>query len=92
MTPTSRSALLSKYVLSALAPLVKHWSTPKRAARVITTVLSDDTNRTGVYYDENGRPMLGSVQVRDPAFQDRFVAETRSPLATIPADAAPTHF
>jgi NAD(P)-dependent dehydrogenase (short-subunit alcohol dehydrogenase family) len=82
--------LLGKYVLSPLAPFIKYWSTPKRAARVITTVLTDDTDRTGVYYDENGQPMLGSVLVRDPAFQDRVVAETRALLATIPMDAAPT--
>jgi hypothetical protein len=37
---------------------------------------------TGVYYDERGHPMLGSVLVRDPKFQDRVVAETRALLAT----------
>lgn len=82
--------LLSKYVMSPLAPLIKYWSTPKRAARVITTVLTDDTNRTGVYYDENGTPMRGSAQVQDPAFQDRVVAETRDLLATVPTNATPT--
>jgi NAD(P)-dependent dehydrogenase (short-subunit alcohol dehydrogenase family) len=82
--------LLARYVLSPLAPLIKYWSNPKRAARVITTVLTDDTNRTGIYYDEAGRPMLGSVLVRDPAFQDRVVAETRALLATVPMDAART--
>jgi len=82
--------LLSKYVMSPLAPLIKYWSTPKRAARVITTVLTDDTNRTGVYYDENGKPMRGSAQVQDPAFQDRVVAETRDLLATVPTNATPT--
>jgi NAD(P)-dependent dehydrogenase (short-subunit alcohol dehydrogenase family) len=83
--------LASKYVLSPLAPLIKYWSTPKRAARMITTVMTDDTNQTGVYYDENGRPMLGSALVRDPEFQDRVVAETRALLATVPMDAAPTN-
>jgi hypothetical protein len=29
--------------------------------------------------------MLGSVQVRDPKFQDRVVAETRALLATVRA-------
>jgi NAD(P)-dependent dehydrogenase (short-subunit alcohol dehydrogenase family) len=77
--------ILGKYVLSPIAPLIKYWSNPKRAARVITAVLTDDTNRTGIYYDEAGRPMLGSVLVRDPAFQDRVVAETRALLATVPA-------
>ncbi len=83
--------LLSKYVLSPLAPFIKYWSTPRRAARMITAVLTDDTNQTGVYYDENGRPMLGSGLVRDPGFQDRVVAETRALLATVPMDAAPTN-
>jgi hypothetical protein len=39
----------------------------------------------GVSYDEKGRPMLGSVLVREPEFQDRVVAETRALLATVPA-------
>lgn len=82
--------LLGKYVLSPVAPFIKYWSNPKRAARVITTVLTDDTNRTGVYHDENGQPMLGSTIVRDPAFQDRIVTETRALLATVPMDASPT--
>ncbi len=82
--------LLSQYVLSPLAPFIKYWSTPQRAARVIATVLTDDTNRTGVYYDENGKPMVGSAQVREPAFSDRVVAETRALLATVPLDAIPT--
>ncbi|GAB3131923.1 SDR family NAD(P)-dependent oxidoreductase [Microbispora hainanensis] len=83
--------LLARYVAAPLAPLIKYWSTPKRAARVITGVLTDGSDRTGVYYDENGKPMVGSAQVRDPAFADRVVAETRALLATIPLDAAPTN-
>jgi NAD(P)-dependent dehydrogenase (short-subunit alcohol dehydrogenase family) len=75
---------LAKYVLSPLAPLIKYWSTPKRAAHVITQVLTDDSDATGLYYDENGKPMLASAQVRDPAFDDRYVSETRALLATIP--------
>jgi NAD(P)-dependent dehydrogenase (short-subunit alcohol dehydrogenase family) len=75
--------LLSKYVLSPIAPMIKYWSNPKTAARVITTVLTDPTERTGVYYDENGKPMRGSTQVHDPKFQDRYVAETRALLATV---------
>jgi NAD(P)-dependent dehydrogenase (short-subunit alcohol dehydrogenase family) len=75
--------LVSRYVLSPLAPLIKYWSTPKRAARVITEVLTSESDATGVYYDENGKPMLGSTQVRDPEFSDRVVAETRSLLATV---------
>jgi NAD(P)-dependent dehydrogenase (short-subunit alcohol dehydrogenase family) len=80
--------ILSKYVLSPLAPLIKYWSTPKIAARVITKVLTSDTTGTGGYYDEKGQPMRGSTQVHDPAFQDRVVAETRALLATVPQDAA----
>jgi hypothetical protein len=38
-----------------------------------------------VYYDESGKPMLGSVQVRDAAFSDRVVAETRALLAKVPS-------
>ena len=82
--------LLSKYVLSPLAPLIKYWSTPKRAAHVIADVLTDDTDQqTGVYYDEKGRPMLGSTQVSDHAFQDRVVNETRALLARLPANSSP---
>jgi NAD(P)-dependent dehydrogenase (short-subunit alcohol dehydrogenase family) len=67
-----------------LRPFLKILSTPKRAARVITKILLDASGKTGSYYDENGDPMLGSVLVRDPKFQDRVVAETRALLATVP--------
>lgn len=80
--------LLSKYVLSPIAPLVKYWSTPKRAGQVITTILTAESDRTGVYYDEVGRPMRGSKQVQDRAFSERVVAETRALLATVPDTAA----
>ena len=76
--------VLSKYVLSSVAPLIKYWSTPKRAARMIATVLTDTSTVTGEYYNEKGQPMIGSTQVRDPAFQDRVVAETRALLSTVP--------
>lgn len=75
---------LSKYVLPVFAPFVKYWSTPKRAARVITRILIDESGRTGAYYDEDGRPMMGSALVRDPKFTSRVVAETRALLSTIP--------
>jgi NAD(P)-dependent dehydrogenase (short-subunit alcohol dehydrogenase family) len=77
--------LLSKYVLSLLAPFIRYWSTPGRAAKVITNVLLNAPEATGVYYDERGKPMLGSTLVRDPEFQDRVVAETRALLSTVPA-------
>jgi hypothetical protein len=78
--------VLSK-AMSPIAPLVPYFSTPKRAARIITKVLTDTSDATGAYYDENGRPMLASKQVRDPAFSDRYVAETRELLATVSSEA-----
>ena len=66
-----------------LLPFVKILSTPKRAARVITKILTDESGATGVYYDEGGEPMEGSAQVRDAEFQDRVVAETRALLASV---------
>jgi NAD(P)-dependent dehydrogenase (short-subunit alcohol dehydrogenase family) len=79
---------LSKYIIPLLVPLLmpfmKILSTPKRAARVISKILTDASGQTGVYYDEGGQRMLGSALVRDPKFQDRVVAETRSLLATVP--------
>jgi NAD(P)-dependent dehydrogenase (short-subunit alcohol dehydrogenase family) len=77
--------LLGKYALAPLAPYVKYWSTPKRAGRVIAGLLTDDSARSGVYYDEKGRPMRGSALVHEPEFQDRVVAETRALLAGVPA-------
>jgi NAD(P)-dependent dehydrogenase (short-subunit alcohol dehydrogenase family) len=80
---------LSKYFIPLLVPLlmpfIKILSTPTRAAGVITKVLTDGSGQTGVYYDEGGKPMLGSALVRDPKFQDRIVAETRALLATVAA-------
>lgn len=73
---------IAKYVMSPLAPFIKYWSTPKRAGRVITKVLTDKSDATGVYYDENGRPMLASAQVRSDDFNNRVVTETRKLLAT----------
>lgn len=77
--------LLSKYVLSPLAPLIPYWTNPGTAARMITRILTDESDATGVYYDEKGRPMRGSAQVHDPAFNARVVAETRALLGTVPA-------
>lgn len=71
-------------VLAPVMQLMPHYTTPKRAAKVITRILTSDSTETGVYFDENGDPMKGSKQVHDPAFQDRVVAETRALLATLP--------
>jgi NAD(P)-dependent dehydrogenase (short-subunit alcohol dehydrogenase family) len=81
---------LAKYVLSLLAPFIRYWSTPKRAAKVITRAVLNESGETGVYHDERGQPMLGSTLVRDPQFQDRVVAETRALLSTIPSRPNPT--
>lgn len=73
-------------VIKVLAPvmqLMPHYTTPKKAAVVITRLLTSENADTGVYFDENGEPMRGSTQVHDPAFQDRVVAETRALLATV---------
>jgi NAD(P)-dependent dehydrogenase (short-subunit alcohol dehydrogenase family) len=69
-------------ILPLLMPFMRFLSTPQRAARVLTQVLVGGVDRTGVYYDEHGDPMLGSPLVRDIQFQDRVVAETRALLAT----------
>ncbi len=78
---------LLKYVLTLLAPFVKYWSTPERAARVITKVVLNEAGQTGVYYDERGQPMLGSARVRDPEFTARVVAGTRALVARLSVEA-----
>lgn len=75
---------LAKNVLAPLAPFIRYWSTPGQAGKVITNILLNEPG-TGVYYDERGKPMLGSALVRDSEFQDRVVAETRALLSTVPA-------
>jgi NAD(P)-dependent dehydrogenase (short-subunit alcohol dehydrogenase family) len=79
--------LLAKYVIPALVPLfmpfIKGMSTTRRAARVLTGILIDESGRTGVYYNEKGEPMRGSALVHDPKFDARVVAETRALLATV---------
>jgi NAD(P)-dependent dehydrogenase (short-subunit alcohol dehydrogenase family) len=74
---------VATYVLPLLVPFIKHMSTPRRAARVLTKILTDEAGRTGVYYDESGHPMPGSAQVRDPAFTARVAAETRALLGGV---------
>lgn len=76
---------VQKFIVPLLVPLlmpfIKILSTPKRAAREITKILINTSGQTGGYYDEGGRPMRSSALVRDPTFQDRVVAETRTFLA-----------
>ena len=74
---------VAKYLVAPWASLIPSWSTPKLAASVITRVLTDQSDATGVYYDENGKPMRASKQVSDPAFNHRVVAETRDFLAEV---------
>jgi hypothetical protein len=76
---------LAKYVLSLVAPVIKYWSTPARAAKVVTNAVLNESGATGVHYDERRTPMLGSTPVRDPKFQVRVVTETRALLSTVPA-------
>ena len=76
---------LLKHVLPLLVPVMKYWSTPAQAARVITDAVLNPSGKTGVYYDDEGHPMLPSTLVRDPNFTARVVAETRALLASDPA-------
>src|SRR6202035_3241958 len=46
--------MVMKYALSPLAPHIKYMGNPKSAARVIVGVLTDDSDTTGVYFDERG--------------------------------------
>lgn len=69
--------------LMAIIPPFSHYaSTPKRSAKVITLVLTDATGKTGIYFDEKGQPMQGSVLAHSPAFQETVVTETRAFLST----------
>lgn len=80
--------LVARYLVAPFAPYIRYWSTPKLSARVITTVLLNKAGVTGVYFDERGKPMQASAQMRDPAFRARVVAETRALLARETAGAA----
>lgn len=68
-------------LMSVIPPFSKYASTPEKSAKTITTIMTDKSNKTGVYFDEKAKPMLGSELSRDPKFQDRVVAETRAFLA-----------
>ena len=67
-------------LMMLIPPFSKYSSTPKKSAKVITKVLTDESGKTGVYFDEKGKPMLGSELSRDLKFQDRVVTETRALL------------
>jgi NAD(P)-dependent dehydrogenase (short-subunit alcohol dehydrogenase family) len=72
------------YILPLLAPFIKYWSSPKRAAGVATKILLNESGQTGIYYDDGGLPMVGSSLGRNPKFTDRVVAETRAFLSNAP--------
>ena len=75
-------------VARALSPalaLLPHFTTPQRAAKIIARIVTDPSDASGVYYDENGRPMSGSTQINDRAYADRYITESRDLLATTSA-------
>jgi hypothetical protein len=69
--------------MSIIPPFSKYSSTPKKSAKVIAKVLTDQSGKTGIYFDEKGQPMLGSALSRDPKFQQLVVAETRALLKKV---------
>ena len=71
------------HIMAMIPPFSTYSSTPNKSAKVIASVLTDESGRTGVYFDEKGQPMLGSALSQDPKFQDLVVAETRSFLSKI---------
>ena len=75
---------LLKHILPLLVPVMRYWSTPRQAACVITKVVLNQAGETGVYYDDEGHPMLASALVQDPSFTARVVADTRALLRSYP--------
>ena len=71
-------------LLGPVLTLLPHFTSPVRVAKVITRILTDTSGATGVYFDEQGRLMTGSDQVTDPAYADRYIAESRELLASVP--------
>ena len=72
-------------IMAVIPPFSTYSSTPAKSAKVITKVLINQSGKTGIYYDEKGKPMLGSALSQDPKFQDLVVAETRAFLSKINA-------
>ena len=69
------------HLMAIIPPFSNYSSTPEKSAKVIVKVLTDTSGKTGVYYDEKGEPMLGSLLSQDHNFQDQVVAETRAFLS-----------
>lgn len=67
-------------IITRLPPFSQYRSTPEKAAGMITDALTNASIGSGIYLDERGRPMNPSERARDPAFQDRVLAETRALL------------
>jgi hypothetical protein len=72
-------------IITRLPPFGRYRSTPQRAARVITKILTDGSGGTERYFDESGKPMRGSARAHDPNFEDSVVAEARAFLSAAPA-------
>jgi hypothetical protein len=71
-------------IVTRLPPFTRYRSTPERAARVITALMTGSSGKTGVYYDEGGHPMQGSALASDRTFQTRILKERRAFLSTAP--------
>lgn len=76
-------SFLFGYLMAILPPFSAYSSTPRKAAKVITGILTDTSGRTGLYFDEKGKPMHGSELAHDPEFQDRVLTETRALLQNV---------
>ena len=81
LPPAARA--LAKVLTPALT-LLPHFTTSKRAAKVITRIVTDPSGATGLYYDENGALLQASAQINDAAFADRYIAESEELLSTVP--------
>ena len=66
------------HIMAIIPPFSHYSSTPEKSAKVISKILTDNSGKTGIYFDEKGEPMLGSELSQDPVFQDLVVAETRA--------------
>jgi len=72
--------------MQPFARFMPYFSTPKVAGKMIAGVVTDASDATGVDYDQKGHPMKASKQVSDSQFADRYIAETRALLATLPSN------
>jgi len=72
---------LMKQFMTRVRPYKDFVSTPEQAGRVITKVLLNEADVSGVYFDEKGGRMQASERVRNPEFRARVMRETRALLA-----------